>query len=127
LLKILQGVLVHLPLLFFKLHEASSYISEYVLNQQLGFVSISGDNQNANKNGIITTPFYNSVNNSNGINILNLKEIYMLQYITQWRIKCDTPTGQVFIIQANVLKSLKQFIQLESDSESGGILIGRTT
>ena len=51
----------------------------------------------------------------------------MLQYITQWRIKCDTPTGQVFIIQANVLKSLKQFIQLESDSpESGGILIGRT-
>lgn len=54
----------------------ASYISEYVLNQQLGFVSISGDNQNANKNGIITTPFYNSVNNSNGINILNLKEIY---------------------------------------------------
>ena len=51
----------------------------------------------------------------------------MLQYITQGRIKCDTPTGQVFIIQANVLKSLKQFIQLESDSpESGGILIGRT-
>jgi len=54
----------------------ASYISDYALNQQLGFVSLSGNHQNANKNGVMTTPFYAVVSSSNGINILSIKEIY---------------------------------------------------
>lgn len=51
----------------------------------------------------------------------------MLQYITNGRLKCESPTGQIFIIQASVLKNLKYFMQLKPSSpESGGILIGRT-
>jgi hypothetical protein len=54
----------------------ASYISDYVVNQQLGFVSLSGNQQNASKNGVITTPYYDVVHSSNGINSLHINEIY---------------------------------------------------
>lgn len=51
----------------------------------------------------------------------------MLQYISDNRIKCESPLGDIFIIQSKVIVELNTFIQYKSfDPESGGILVGRT-
>lgn len=54
----------------------ASYITEYTLYNQTGFISLSGENYSAVKNNILTTHFYEKVNSKNGVNIISLDEIY---------------------------------------------------